>query len=78
MCMLIKIKEPFYLVPETINGIVAGYKCGIVENTVNKTHIFEVNDFFYSCLGIVYHVKSEEGGEMAEEYEEDFGKTSIN
>ena len=21
-------------------------KCGIVENTVNKTHIFEVNDFF--------------------------------
>ena len=23
-----------------------GYKCGIVENTVNKTNIFEVNDFF--------------------------------
>lgn len=34
--------------------------------------------FFYSCLGIVNHVKGEEGGEMAEEYEEDFGKTSIN
>ena len=39
-------ERAIYLVPETINGIVAGYKCGIVENTVNKTHIFEVNDFF--------------------------------
>ena len=51
----------------------AGYKCGIVENRVNKTHIFEVN----SCLGIINHAKGEEWGEMAEEYEEDFGKTSI-
>lgn len=56
----------------------AGYKWGIVENTVNKTHIFEVNYFFYSCLGIVNYVKGEEGGETAEEYEENFGKTSIN
>lgn len=52
------------------------WNCG--EHSIIRLIYLKSTIFFHSCLAIINHAKGEEGGEMAEEYEEDFGKTLIN